>query len=451
MIILGWIFTVVTSIVFWLAALEAAVRSLRLAGFKLFKCARTPLECVEEGCVRPILKFFVCSKGDRYGEPLQTQVSVPKGIFLFAIGLRVAMIFISYLMISHIHGGWQSFEFFIYRSTGWDNYPRMAEHGYSYLHNGRHIFLVFFPLYIYLIRIVAAVTHNYYIAGYIVSHVAYVFGVYYLYRLVRLEFSEKAATWAVIFISIAPLGFYFGTAMTESLMLLTSAMTLYYIRTHKWMLAGIAGALAMATRMVGAVFVVVGFVELFMHHKIFTMAKESNWGGIGKLLVTKGSWILLMLTGGAVFLFINWWVSGDMFRFAYYQRVQWGNHYTWYFGRTVLNQFRLIVNMDAASFIRWTIIPNILSFAFVIIMLVYAAIKRHSTVYIAYVMGYVIISYAMSWLISGARYITACVPLFIFLACMLENRPKLRLAVAIIFVAAMLPMRYVLMSRGAVF
>ena len=433
MIAFGWVFAIVTSIVFWGIALESLVRSLRIAGLKLWY-KEAPVSCNK--VVYTPLPLFKWA-GLR--------------VLLFAALVRLVMAAISYVMAWYMLGHMPNIHQLMYVGSGWDNYHRMAEYGYSFQENGRNIFLVFFPLYIYLIRILNAIVENYLLSAYIISFASYILGIYYLYRLVRLEFSQSVAMWTVVFISVAPTAFYFGTPMTESLMLLTSAATLYYIRLHNWKRAGIAGAFAMATRMVGAMLVVVAFVEFFMHYKVFALVKQEDLDKLKELATKKAPWILLIFTGGLVYLFINWLVSGDPFRFTYYQRVHWHNT-AQYFGQVILNQFRNIAsgwyNRDK---VNWTFIPNIIGFAFGVITLAYACVKKHSTVYIIYALGYIAVSYAVSWLLSGARYIVVCIPLFIFLACMLEKRPVLRWVVTFLFIVGMLHMRYVLMTGGPVF
>jgi len=435
MIALGWVFAIVSSIIFWGAALEVLVRSLWHSGLniKLWK-------------VSPYTPSYTAVHS-----PLPLHKGDGLKVVLFAVGLRLVMILVAFLMLWHSSGAVPTFAQLMQAGTGWDDYRMMAEYGYFYHEDGQNLLLVFFPLYIYLTRFLGFAIRNFQLAAYIISFVSYVFAAYYLYRLVRLDFSKSVAKWAVVFISIAPPAFYFGTPMSESLLLLTSVITLYYIRVHKWWLAGVAGALAMATRMVGAVLVIVAFVEFFTHFKVFALIKKSKWGEVWGHFRTKGAWIFLMFAGGAVYLFLNWWVSGNPFMFMYYQRVHWGNS-TQYFGQTLLLQFR-VINGDwmTPEMIRWTFVPNILAFTFAIITIAYATKKRINVGYVIYALGYVFISYSPSWLLSGSRYITACIPLFIFLACMTEKRPVFRLTVAFIFIAGLLPMRYVLLTGGMVF
>ena len=72
----------------------------------------------------------------------------------------------------------------------WDawHYVNLAELGYSgYMEDGKHLFLVFFPLYPWLVRLVSAVTGNTMAAGLLVSFLCYASGCVYLYKLAAWE------------------------------------------------------------------------------------------------------------------------------------------------------------------------------------------------------------------------------------------------------------------------
>ena len=440
MIIFGTGFNIATSIIFWTVALVVLLRIIWLAGFSI------PYKKINDKTVSLLIGTEKPQRAAPYSK------SEGRKVLLFAAAVRLAMLVISFVMLEHINGAAPSVTTWLYASRGWDSghYITLARYGYVFAENGRNIFLVFFPLYVYLIRITAFVIRNYMVSAYIVAYLSYCFGIYYLYRLVRLDFSKHVAWWAVALISIAPPAFFFGTPMTESLMLLTSAMTLYYIRTHKWALAGAAGALAMFTRMVGAVLIVAAAVEFATHYRVFYMMKKAQWAKLWKLIVTQGLWILLMLAGGVAYLAINWWVSGNVFQFLYYQRTHWHN-VSQYFGRTITTQFYAIAHSSDTALVRATFIPNVIAFGFSILMLGYACFKRHNPAYIVYALGYTYMSFSPSWLLSGARYAVVCIPLFIFLGEFVAKKPLRYIPVTMVFLIGLFPLFYVFMRWGPVF
>ena len=87
----------------------------------------------------------------------------------------------------------------------WDawHYVNLAELGYAgYMEDGKHLFLVFFPLYPWLVRLVSALTGNTMAAGLLVSFLCYSGGCAYLYKLAAWELGREAARRAVLFLSI---------------------------------------------------------------------------------------------------------------------------------------------------------------------------------------------------------------------------------------------------------
>ena len=224
--------------------------------------------------------------------------------------------------------------------------------------------------------------------------------------------------------------------MTESLFLLTTVMTLFYIRTHKWILAGITGAFATFTRMVGLVLLVVAVVEFVVHYKVFIRIKCREWAEVFQLIGKKGVWILLMLLGSATYLYINWQITGDPFRFLYYQRTHWHQGF-WYFGGVMISQFEHLAHSNRIL-VGTVFIPNLFAFTLTILLLLYASIKRLNLTHIVYLLGYTFVSFSLSWLLSGARYMVAAAPLFIFLAYFIEKQPPFHILVPLLFLVGLL-------------
>jgi len=110
----------------------------------------------------------------------------------------------------------------------------------------------FFPLYPVLIRFLGEVLGgNYLLAGLFISNICFFASLFLLYKLVRLDFSDKTARWTVVFLILFPTSFFFGAVYTESLFLMLVLFSFWAARTNRWWLAGIAGLLASGTRFVG--------------------------------------------------------------------------------------------------------------------------------------------------------------------------------------------------------
>ena len=184
-------------------------------------------------------------------------------IVAFAIAVRVftaVMAFIvnvvfplaqrqQFTVMDRTHLLWDTFARY---DSGW--YFGIARHGYEFVEGGRSN-LAFFPVYPLLMRYVGLALgggrENLYLAGVIISWVAYVLAMVMLYRLGRTYLPRAAAERAVIFASVFPFAFFYGVVYSEALFLLFTVTAFYGFRTKRWWLGAAAGALAGATRVNG--------------------------------------------------------------------------------------------------------------------------------------------------------------------------------------------------------
>src|SRR5262249_62025037 len=72
-----------------------------------------------------------------------------------------------------------------------------------------------------------------------------------LYYLARLDLPRRQAERAVLLTTIFPFAFFFGVAYSESTFLLFAVLAFYGFRTRRWLLGGMCGAVATATRVPG--------------------------------------------------------------------------------------------------------------------------------------------------------------------------------------------------------
>jgi len=110
----------------------------------------------------------------------------------------------------------------------------------------------FFPLYPLLVK----ATGSSVAVGAIVSLACLAGALWLLHRLVALDFGEQVARLCVLLVALFPGAFFFSAVYSESLFLLLSVAAVYGARTGRWELAGIAGALAAATRSAGLLLLV---------------------------------------------------------------------------------------------------------------------------------------------------------------------------------------------------
>jgi len=140
--------------------------------------------------------------------------------------------------------------------TRWDSghYFNIAYAGYRYVPGGRDE-IAFFPAYPFLMRYVGRLfgrsQADLYYGGIVISWVAFVLAMIGLYQIARLDVEAKEAKRAVLLATIFPFAFFFGVVYTESLFLAATIGAFYFFRTRRWLIGGLCGAVATATRVNG--------------------------------------------------------------------------------------------------------------------------------------------------------------------------------------------------------
>ena len=144
-------------------------------------------------------------------------------------------------------------------STFWDTFARfdsgwyegIARNGYSYLEGGRSN-IAYFPVYPLLMRYAGRIFGRYHAAfffgGILVSWTSFVLACVALYYLARLDLPRRRAERAVLLTAIFPFSFFFGAVYSEATFLLFTVLAFSLVRTRRWLLGGLCGAVAIATR-----------------------------------------------------------------------------------------------------------------------------------------------------------------------------------------------------------
>jgi hypothetical protein len=168
-------------------------------------------------------------------------------------------------------------------------YTNIAMRGYDMgdIKTGAQGNVAFFPLYPLAIKMAAAVTGNVFIAGVLVSNLAFVVALGYLYGLTRREFDEDTADRAVFYLAAAPTAVFFSALYTESLYIALVCATFYYARRGQWDRAALAGALTAATRNTGVLMTAVVALECLSQQGV--RFRPARWWA-GSLAATLRLW-----------------------------------------------------------------------------------------------------------------------------------------------------------------
>jgi hypothetical protein len=201
-----------------------------------------------------------------------TTAGVPVHVALkiagFAIAFRTFSAILAFLS-NIVFPDYQPEQFTVWGSTSpfWDAFARhdsgwywqIARNGYTggaspYVPGGRNG-IAYFPAYPLLMRYVGRALGrrpaDLYIGGLVVSWAAFVLAMIGVYYLARLDLPSRRSGRAAILAAVFPFAFVFGAVYSEALFLAATVACFYCFRTRRWILGGLCGALATATRVNG--------------------------------------------------------------------------------------------------------------------------------------------------------------------------------------------------------
>jgi len=346
-------------------------------------------------------------------------------VFSFALAFRLFLLLVMFLCTILSGGGPAGV---LDKLNLWDarHYINLIEQGYaSYQEDGQHLFLVFYPLYVWAARLVRFIIPNTLAAGLTVSIASYAWGCCWVYRIAAEHWGRQAARDSLVFLSLFPFSFFFGTVMTEGLFLLTTAAACYFALKRKWLWYGIWGGLAALTRMTGILVIVPAVIELFRDLRPLEKPVAQSIRKAGIRFLRKLPLLLMPLLGALGYLALNVSVDGKPFAFLEHQEH-------WYQGSMWISQVVQYLwdywrenTTSANGYAIW--LPELLLFAVTFILLVLAMRRQHIPLSLmAYASCYFVANYSLSWLLSAGRYLSCCFPLFIFAADLTRTRPNLR-------------------------
>lgn len=179
------------------------------------------------------------------------------------------------------------------------HYLRIAQNGYN-----AEFTQAFFPLYPLVISALNIIPKNpnlntqifvdpgYFITALILSSIFFLLSLFMFYKLLRLDYSNNIALGSIILLLVFPTSYYFGSVYTESFFLFLVVSSLFYIRKNNFVLAGLLGSLASATRIFGLLLIPVLLIEIFLkikRNEINTEKNEVIKAVIGVLLIPFGT------------------------------------------------------------------------------------------------------------------------------------------------------------------
>jgi 4-amino-4-deoxy-L-arabinose transferase-like glycosyltransferase len=193
-----------------------------------------------------------------------------------------------------------------------DDPGNLVHPGYAQVYPGDlDLYIVFFPLFPWLIAAVNAVIDAPAVAAFIVATAASFFVAPILYRLVSADLGRRIGRLSALFLLVFPTAYFLHIGYTEALFLALAFGSMWLARTGRWWAAGIAGGLAALTRANGLILIPALAVEALLQWREDRRVRPS-WLAIGGVAI-----------GFGIYLAVNATVYGDPFAFAEIQRSHW--------------------------------------------------------------------------------------------------------------------------------
>lgn len=194
---------------------------------------------------------------------LRGRVPAALGIAVLALAFRIVSALLAFLT-NVAFPDYQREQFTVYGHTDlfWDTFARwdsgwyyqIARFGYHYTPGGRDT-IAFMPVYPLLMRYVGRLfgraPSDIFLGGIVISWIAFILAMVGLHRLASLDLKPRRAGYAVMLAAVFPFAFFFGVVYTEATFLAAVVWTFYFFRTRQWLIGGLCGAVATATRVNG--------------------------------------------------------------------------------------------------------------------------------------------------------------------------------------------------------
>ncbi|MDQ3897469.1 MAG: hypothetical protein M3326_09565 [Actinomycetota bacterium] len=214
--------------------------------------------------------------------------------------------------------GWRWLQGWAQWDSGW--YAAIAQGGYGYI-PGRQSTIAFFPAYPLMMRAVAVVVRNAYVAGVLITLGSGAAAARLLFSWLRERMTAPAAWPALGLVFLYPYAFFlYGAVYPTAFFVMTLVGAFVLLEHDRPWLAGVVGAVATAARPSGVVLVVGLAVRAVERRR--QLGERLRWRDAG---------VLLSALGLAAFCLYQWRRFDDPFAFITVQKA-WGQEsglHTW--------------------------------------------------------------------------------------------------------------------------
>lgn len=295
---------------------------------------------------------------------------------------------------------------YLQRWSNWDGgaYTAIAEKGYS-----SNAFYAFFPFYPITIKLTSFLLFgNYFLSALVISWTSLLFSLFFLYKLVLLDFNEHIAEKTIIYLLIFPFSFFLLATYTESLFLLLTISSFYFLRNYKLLRSSFLGALSSATRITGIAILPAFICEIFLENKNFFISSFKR-----KIIL-----ILVLPLGLLSYIYFLFLTKGDPLYFLTSVRVYHSRTQITYPFKVLLSYIKNFILSPGNPFTSSDSVIIVLEFLvsvifFILILFVWLKIRRSYAIYAFLAWSLPLITGRTG---SMLRYVIILFPCFILLA-----------------------------------
>lgn len=297
---------------------------------------------------------------------------------------------------------------YLHRWATWDggHFRGIAEAGYKESQT------VFFPLFPILIRLLMFLGINSLYASIFISIISGFVGLFFLYKLLQLDFQESFIKKSIFFLLIYPTSFIFLTAYSESLFLALSVSAFYFARTKKWKTAYLLTSLSIVTRLIGIAVLISLFVEGV------TKGNAKTISFIKKDLKHLLFFFLSLIPLAMYSLYLN--LLGKSYYSFLADELYWGRKPT-LFWNTILSSFQIATKFSINNIHDLLLLINFVTMLILVLIFIFAYKNLRKSYRVYYLLS-VLIPLSSGVTIGLQRYSLVIFPVFIALSLLIRNK-----------------------------
>ena len=344
-----------------------------------------------------------------------------KSLLSFAILNRLFLLVIGYVSFGssankNFGGDWKfSLQYFVDLSKTANygdiiSYLYIADHGYTVkpFELGSQANWAFYPMWPIVMRLGSFVTGgNTLVAVLILTNVCFLVSIVYLYKLIKIDFSEGIAYLATLLAIIFPSSYFYLRPGPESLFLLLNILALFLAKKEQWVSAGLCAGLSAVTRLQG---VLVLLPLLFIYLQQYRHRKIHNLQALSLLSIP-------IFFG--LFLFHMYVITGNFLASFAIQKM-WDSSLSIPFKAMV----QFVLSPKLISYYGWDLSP--VNFLFMVLatalMVAIARRPKFPTEYVIYTALHVLLIISRNNLQGSLRFMLPIFPLYIAIAFFIEHR-----------------------------